>query len=143
MITKAINKDALAEVYYIISNMEDTYTHKIPSCVKENIVKYMNKDYKYDENEELLPETKVLLAVIIEKYFENIDFNNKLKEYIRYYNIKDNEIKERKYNINEMFTNNKNTITTDSSLIVITEDKWYEKFLKFVKNIFKKSKINY
>ncbi len=143
MITKEINKDALAEVYYIISNMEDTYTYKIPSCVKENIVKYMNKDYKYDENEELLPETKALLAVIIEKYFENIDFNNKLKEYIKYYNIKDNEIKERKYNINEMFTNNKNTITTDSSLIVITEDKWYEKFLKFVKNIFKKSKINY
>lgn len=143
MITKEINKDALAEVYYIISNMEDTYTNKIPDCVKENIIKYMNKDYKYDENEELLPETKALLAVIIEKYFENIDFNNKLKEYIRYYNIKDNEIKERKYNINEMFTNNKNTITTDSSLIVITEDKWYEKFLKFVKNIFKKSKINY
>lgn len=138
MITKEINKDALAEVYYIISNMEDTYTNKIPTCVKENIIKYMNKEYKYNDDNELLPETKALLAVIIEKYFENADFNNKLKEYIRYYNIKDNDIKEKRYNINEIFPNNKNAIPKDSSLVVIAEDKWYEKLLRFLKNIFNK-----
>lgn len=138
MITKEINKDALAEVYYIISNMEDTYTNKIPTCVKENIIKYMNKEYKYNDDNELLPETKALLAVIIEKYFENADFNNKLKEYIRYYNIKDNDIKEKRYNINEIFPNNKNAIPKDSSLVVIAEDKWYEKLLRFFKNIFNK-----
>lgn len=138
MITKEVNKDALAEVYYIISNMEDTYTNKIPTCVKENIIKYMNKEYKYNDDNELLPETKALLAVIIEKYFENADFNNKLKEYIRYYNIKDNDIKEKRYNINEIFPNNKNAIPKDSSLVVIAEDKWYEKLLRFLKNIFNK-----
>lgn len=138
MITKEINKDALAEVYYIISNMEDTYTNKIPTCVKENITKYMNKEYKYKDGNELLPETKALLAVIIEKYFENADFNNKLKEYIGYYNIKDNDIKEKRYNINEIFPNNKNAIPKDTSLVVIAEDKWYKKLLRFFKNIFNK-----
>lgn len=142
MITKEINKNALAEVHYIISNMEDTYTNKIPTCVKENIIKYMNKEYKYNDDAELLPETKALLAVIIEKYFENTDFNSKLKEYIKYYNIKDNEIKEKQYNINEIFPNKQNTITNTSSLIVITEDKWYEKIFKFFKNLFSKGNKN-
>lgn len=84
MFTKEINAKSLAEVYYIISNLEEKYKNKIPVNITDNIKKYMDKNYEYISEKEILPETKALLAVIIEKYFDNINFNEKLKEYTKY-----------------------------------------------------------
>ena len=44
MITKEINTKSLAEVYYIISNLEEEYKNKIPDAVTDNIIKYMDKN---------------------------------------------------------------------------------------------------
>lgn len=139
MITKEITAKSLAEVYYIISNLEEKYKNKIPVTIIDNIIKYMDKNYEYIDEKEILPETKVLLAVIIEKYFDNIDFNNKLKEYNKYYFVKTNEEKEKKYNTDTIFAQ-KNNIEREHSLIEIPNNKWYEKILSFFRNIFKKSK---
>ena len=137
MITKEINAKSLAEVYYIISNLEEKYKNKIPDAVTDNIIKYMDKNYEYIEEKEILPETKALLAVLIEKYFDNIEFNKKLKEYNQYYFIKTNEEKEKKYNTDAIFSS-KNNIEKENSLIEIQNNKWYEKIWSFFRNIFRK-----
>lgn len=137
MFTKEINAKSLAEVYYIISNLEEKYKNKIPVNITDNITKYMNKNYEYINGKEILPETKALLAVIIEKYFDNVDFNEKLKEYTKYYFIKSNEEKEKKYNEDNIFVSN-NRSEEQHSLIEIPNNKWYEKIWSFFRNIFKK-----
>ena len=137
MITKEINAKSLAEVYYIISNLEEKYKNKIPDTVTDNIIKYMDKNYEYIEEKEILPETKALLAVLIEKYFDNIEFNEKLKEYNQYYFIKTNEEKEKKYNTDAIFSS-KNNIENENSLIEIQNNKWYEKIIIKIKNLFNK-----
>ena len=137
MITKEINAKSLAEVYYIISNLEEKYKNKIPDAVTDNIIKYMDKNYEYIEEKEILPETKALLAVLIEKYFDNIEFNKKLKEYNQYYFIKTNEEKEKKYNTDAIFSS-KNNIENENSLIEIQNNKWYEKIIIKIKNLFNK-----
>ena len=137
MITKEINTKSLAEVYYIISNLEEEYKNKIPDAVTDNIIKYMDKNYEYIEENEILPETKALLAVLIEKYFDNIEFNKKLKEYNQYYFIKTNEEKEKKYNTDAIFPS-KNNIEKENSLIEIQNNKWYEQIWSFFRNIFRK-----
>lgn len=139
MITKEINAKSLAEVYYIISNLEEKYKNKIPDAVTDNIIKYMDKNYEYIEEKEILPETKALLAVLIEKYFDNIEFNKKLKEYNQYYFIKTNEEKEKKYNTDAIFSS-KNNIENENSLIEIQNNKWYEKIWSFFRNIYRKLK---
>lgn len=139
MFTKEINAKSLAEVYYIISNLEEKYKNKIPVNITDNITKYMNKNYEYINGKEILPETKALLAVIIEKYFDNVDFNEKLKEYTKYYFIKSNEEKEKKYNADNIFvSNNRSEEQEQHSLIEIPNNKWYEKIWSFFRNIFKK-----
>ncbi len=137
MITKEINAKSLAEVYYIISNLEEKYKNKIPDAVTDNIIKYMDKNYEYIEKNEILPETKALIAVLIEKYFDNIEFNKKLKEYNQYYFIKTNEEKEKKYNTDAIFSS-KNNIENENSLIEIQNNKWYEKIIIKIKNLFNK-----
>lgn len=139
MDTKEINAKSLAEVYYIISNLEEKYKNKIPDAVTNNIIKYMDKNYEYIEEKEILPETKALLAVLIEKYFDNIEFNKKLKEYNQYYFIKTNEEKEKKYNTDAIFSS-KNNIENENSLIEIQNNKWYEKIWSFFRNIYRKLK---
>ncbi len=139
MFTKEINAKSLAEVYYIISNLEEKYKNKIPVNITDNIKKYMDKNYEYISEKEILPETKALLAVIIEKYFDNINFNEKLKEYTKYYFIKTNEVKEKKYNSDNIFVSG-NSIEKEHSLIEIPNNKWYEKIWSFFRNIFKRSK---
>lgn len=139
MFTKEINAKSLAEVYYIISNLEEKYKNKIPVNITDNIKKYMDKNYEYISEKEILPETKALLAVIIEKYFDNINFNEKLKEYTKYYFIKSNEEKEKKYNSNNIFVSS-NSIEKEHSLIEIPNNKWYEKIWSFFRNILKRSK---
>jgi len=139
LFTKEINAKSLAEVYYIISNLEEKYKNKIPVNITDNIKKYMDKNYEYISEKEILPETKALLAVIIEKYFDNINFNEKLKEYTKYYFIKTNEVKEKKYNSDNIFVSG-NSIEKEHSLIEIPNNKWYEKIWSFFRNIFKRSK---
>ena len=137
MVTKEINAKSLAEVYYIISNLEEKYKNKIPDAVTDNIIKYMDKNYEYIEENEILPETKALLAVLIEKYFDNIEFNKKLKEYNKYYFIKTNEEKEKNYNTYAIFSS-KNNIEEENSLIEIQNNKWYEKVIAKIKRLFNK-----
>jgi len=139
LFTKEINAKSLAEVYYIISNLEEKYKNKIPVNITDNIKKYMDKNYEYISEKEILPETKALLDVIIEKYFDNINFNEKLKEYTKYYFIKTNEVKEKKYNSDNIFVSG-NSIEKEHSLIEIPNNKWYEKIWSFFRNIFKRSK---
>ena len=137
MITKEVNTKAITEVYYIISNLEEKYKNKIPTNIINNMVKYMSKDYEYMPDKDLLPESKALLAVLIEKYFGDEEFNKKLKEYNQYYESKSNEIKETKYNSNELFAKPNITKKEDVALVPITKDKWYKKVFSFFKNILK------
>ncbi len=138
MITKEIDAKALTEVYYIISNLEEKYRNKIPEDVKKNIVKFMDRDYEYTDDTEILPEAKALLAVIIEKYFEDTEFNEKLRKYNMYYEIKTNEIKEKKYSIDEIFSKNNKRVEDEYALVDITKDKWYKRFFNLFRNFFKK-----
>ncbi len=98
----------------------------------------MDRDYEYTDDTEISPEVKALLAVIIEKYFEDTEFNEKLRKYNMYYEIKTNEIKEKKYSIDEIFSKNNKRVEDEYALVDITKDKWYKRFFNLFRNFFKK-----
>lgn len=143
-----IDTKALSELYFIISKMPVEYQEKIPTTLMHNIITNMDKNYTWNINEDILPETKALLTVVIREYFGNEKFNKKIQEYINFYEDKINKEKKKIYSTNIRFKNNKedkskncvkNEIDVNSNnkkSLVIINQKWYTKIILFVRKIF-------
>lgn len=80
-----INRDALAQTYFIIKKLP-IIEKKIPNNITENIYKYMNKDYIYEDT--LMLESKQLLYAIMYKYVLNDTLKKNVNEYIQFYDKK-------------------------------------------------------
>lgn len=135
---------ALSEVYIILRYSDSNLINKIPLKFISMVNKFRDPSYKIqiDENkslneQKLLPETRQILALIYRDYLcdekereELIKKNNKkIEEMNNTYDIK-NVFEKRSTNIKEI--NNK------EQLIVVKQEKWYDKIFKFFKNIFRK-----
>ena len=135
---------ALSEVYIILRYSDSNLINKIPLKFISMVNKFKDPSYKIqiDENkslneQKLLPETRQILALIYRDYLcdekereELIKKNNKkIEEMNNTYDIK-NVFEKRSTNIKEI--NNK------EQLIVVKQEKWYDKIFKFFKNIFRK-----
>ncbi len=135
---------ALSEVYIILRYSDSNLINKIPLKFISMVNKFKDPSYKIqiDENkslneQKLLPETRQILALIYRDYLcdekereELIKKNNKkIEEMNNTYDIK---------NVFEKRSNNIKEINNEEQLIVVKQEKWYDKIFKFFKNIFRK-----
>ena len=123
------------ELYEIIKKLPEQEQNKIPSDFLEQIKNNMDKNYIYKvehikdfENQEMLEETKRLLAVIYRDYLaseeEKEEILRKEKEEIE----KEELEKKKKYNI-DVFADEREHL----ELTVKQEKKWFERFVDFLK----------
>ena len=82
----SINKQALAQTYYILDSLDDNTKNKVPNSLFNTIKE--NMDYQYQNTTELLIETKELLYAILNKYVLSQSQKDKLAEYYRFYDAK-------------------------------------------------------
>ena len=110
----SINKQALAQTYYILNDFNEINKNKIPNTLINTISENMDKDYK--NTSELLEETREILYAILNKYVLSQSQKDKLAEYYRFYDAKMEEEKAKKYQYKDLFENNKNEIKQLSNL---------------------------
>lgn len=141
---------ALKEVNEILENMEDKYTSKIPSEFIKLIIENCDWDYDftYDtskslEEQNILEETKAILAIIYMKCFAGEEEKSELIAIMKKNDIEAENEKRSKYNPDEIFKND--SITTidelkeSTNMIPISnKNKWYMNILQKIKNFFKK-----
>lgn len=124
---------ALAEVNVILNQSSEEELNKIPNSFMRFIKEHMDKNYEpqidFDENFEntVLEETLLILALIYRDYLTT---EEEKKLLVKNEAEQLNEI----YNVEKLFNKRK----IEQQLIVIKEEKWYERILKIIKSIFKK-----
>ena len=104
----SINKQALAQTYYILDNLDDNTRNKVPNSLLAIIKE--NMDIQYTNTTDLLIETKELLYAILNKYILSQSQKDKLAEYYRFYDAKMEEEKVKKYQNKGLFKKNNETI---------------------------------
>ena len=136
----SINKQALAQTYYILDSFDDNTKNKVPNSLFNTIKD--NMDYQYQNTSELLIETKELLYAILNKYVLSQSQKEKLAEYYRFYDAKMEEEKAKKYQNEDLFKNNKNeaerTEIIENVSLVQYKENVFVKFWNKIKSIFKR-----
>lgn len=143
---------AYKEVIEILKYVPEESVNKIPKETLEIFSINMDKNYKFkiDENksfeeQNLLEETKAIFANIFRDYWATPYQKEKIEEKEKHDRLKIEEEKREKYNVDELFNTRKKLINQQeieenniSNLpIEIKKEKFYQKLIKFIKNIFK------
>lgn len=138
----SINKQALAQTYYILNGFNEINKNKIPNTLINTISENMDKDYK--NTSELLEETREILYAILNKYVLSQSQKDKLAEYYRFYDAKMEEEKTKKYQYKDLFENNKNEIkqteireNAENLSLIEYKENIFKKILNKIKRIFK------
>lgn len=136
----SINKQALAQTYYILNNFDDNTKNKVPNSLFNTIKE--NMDNQYQNTSELLIETKELLYAILNKYVLSQSQKDKLAEYYRFYDARIEEEKSKKYQYEDLFKNNKietelKEVKENISLVQYKEN-LFTKILNRLKSILKR-----
>ena len=141
MNVESINKQALAQTYYILDSLDDNTKNKVPNSLFNTIKE--NMDYQYKNTTELLIETKELLYIILNKYVLSQSQKEKLAEYYRFYDAKMEEEKAKKYFNENLFKNNKNeaerTEIKENVSLVQYKENVFVRFWNKIKSIFKRN----
>lgn len=144
-----INKKAVSEVIDVLKHSEIEVTQKIPKKFIEFLTKNSDRDYipNIDYSEEnwensIEEDAKVLIALIYRDYIMSEEEKEKVKEEAE---KQEQEIRE-KYNPDNLFKKNskiENEKSQDDteqevqkSLLIIKEEKWYERIINKIKEIF-------
>lgn len=141
----SINKQALAQTYYILDSFDENTKNKVPNSLFNTIKENMDNQYK--NTSELLIETKELLYAILNKYVLSQSQKDKLAEYYRFYDAKIEEEKIKKYQHKDLFENNKNEIkqteikeNAENLSLIEYKENIFKKILNKIKKKFKRSK---
>ena len=147
---------AFVELNEIINHLNTNLKNKIPKKTLEAIKNSGDKNYqlKYDNTQslskqKLLPETISLLSIIYSDYLCLEEEKKKWDEYDKFTLQKQEELKQKKYNVNNLFKEQNN----NTSIVVLDEKKQlqvdtskkqglWSKIKKFIMKILKKCKIN-
>ncbi len=144
-----INKKAVSEVIDVLKHSEIEVTQKIPKKFIEFLTKNSDRDYipNIDYSEEnwensIEEDAKVLIALIYRDYIMSEEEKEKVIEEAE---RQEQEIRE-KYNPDNLFKKNskiENEKSQDDteqevqkSLLIIKEEKWYERIINKIKEIF-------
>lgn len=138
---------AYKEVIEILKYLPKESVNKIPKTIIETFEKKQKKDYVFNidinktfEEQNLLEETKDILAIIFRDYWATPYQRKKIQEKEKYERQKIEEEKLKKYNPKNIFKNKKNIIEKNEENknlpIQIKKQKFYEKLINFLKNLF-------
>ena len=144
-----INKKAVSEVIDILKHSEIEVTQKIPKKFIEFLTKNSDRNYipNIDYSEEnwensIEEDAKVLIALIYRDYIMSEEEKEKVIEEAE---RQEQKIRE-KYNLDNLFKKNskiENEKSQDDteqevqkSLLIIKEEKWYERIINKIKEIF-------
>ena len=138
---------AYKEVIEILKYLPKESVNKIPKTIIETFEKKQKKDYVFNidinktfEEQNLLEETKDILAIIFRDYWATPYQREKIQEKEKYERQKIEEEKLKKYNQKNIFKNKKNIIEKNEENknlpIQIKKQKFYEKLINFLKNLF-------
>lgn len=138
-------ENCLVELDEILNYLSKENLYKIPEKIREAIKSQKSKEYiwKYDKTKELNEQnlnrkTIAMLSYLNMEYLLN-DEQKELMKKIHEANEQNQEKeKQEKYNINNLFDNKRNNIVqSEVALLEAKSDKWYNRILNFIKNIFK------
>lgn len=139
-----INKQALAQTYYILDSFDNNTKNKVPNSLFNTIEENMDK--QYNNTAELLIETKELLYAILNKYILSQSQKDKLAEYYRFYDAKMEEEKARNYQYEDLFKNSKTKIdrteikeNTENMALIEYKENVFMKIINIIKSIFKRN----
>ena len=138
---------AYKEVIEILKYLPKESVNKRPKTIIETFEKKQKKDYVFNidinktfEEQNLLEETKDILAIIFRDYWATPYQREKIQEKEKYERQKIEEEKLKKYNPKNIFKNKKNIIEKNEENknlpIQIKKQKFYEKLINFLKNLF-------
>lgn len=133
---------AYVEVLEILKYIPENDLKKIPSKIIDTLKKNADKGYVYKINKELpfekqnlMEETKDILSVLFRDYWAT-DYQKQQIMMHEKAEYMEEENKKIKINYDDVFKKNK-----EETILPAKKEnkKWYEKFLEFIKGIFKKN----
>ena len=143
--------NAYKEVYVILNNMDEKALEVIPQAFINMVKSHMNNDYEFEldgnidlEEQNLLKETKAILAYIFLNYWGTEEQNAKIKAKFRQDIIKEEQSKG-KYDPEVLFRKNENNNISSNlaqnqevHLVEYKKENIFKKLINIIKNIFKR-----
>lgn len=141
-----MNAKACTEVCEILKYVSNEDYNKISKDFIQIIESKKDIDYNFKINvkieldkQNLLRETKVILAIIYKNYWATIEEKNRINRKFQY-DLKKNEIKKReKYNPNDVFKNKEKiseSIENKNVALIEYKESFFSKILNKIKQIF-------
>ena len=138
---------AYVEVLEVLKYIPKEDLEKVPKDIIQTLENKKDMEYKYElnknisfENQILMNETKAILANFFRDYWATPEQRNAIieKERKEEWEEEQNKIK---IDYDAVFKRNTKTVTPKkkTQIGVIEEKKWYEKFVDWIKNIFKRN----
>lgn len=137
---------AYTELYEILKNISQNDLNKIPNEVLNMLDEKRDKEYEFKlqentefENQKLLRETKILLAILYRDYWATKEEKEKIIQKWKNDMIQYEE--ENKIKYNKLFKNKKEQIikqkNNENLPIEVKKEKLFEKIISFIKKYFK------
>ncbi len=146
-------REAFTEVNVIIQLMPEELVDKIPSRFRVMLEEEKDKNYHPDikeplEEQKLKEETIIILGLIYRDFLCSPEERKELqekdaKELQEVQMAMEKEMRE-KYNPNDILKNRRKnnseeqSHTENTSMIVVKEEKWYQKIFQIIKKLFKR-----
>ena len=143
---------AYVELNEILKSLSEEENSKIPKAFKDNLVKNMDKSYKFELDsskgifeQKLMVETEALLVEIYERYLASAKEKEVWEKYDKICLNRIEQNKKEKYNPSNMFINRNieqcqdlNQNITDETAMVAYKESIFTKIKKWFKAIFSK-----
>lgn len=142
------NEKCLVELDEVLKHLVSEDLNKIPAEIINVITEQKDKEYvwKYDETKSLSEQklnrqTIAMLSYLNMKYIQTEEERLLMEEY---HKLNDKVLKQKESEKYDKVFNKKrkeeidNDLIENNQLVDINKEKWYQKFLNYIKNIFKK-----
>lgn len=138
---------AYVEVLEVLKYIPKEDFEKVPKDIIETLENKKDMEYKYElnknvafENQILMQETKAILANFFRDYWATPEQRTAIKEKERREEWEEEKNKI-KIDYDAVFKRNTKSVPSkqETKIVVVEEKKWYEKFVDWIKNIFKRN----
>ncbi len=157
IVKETLNKDEKSkpyrELYEILKYLSPEDIRKIPSGFLKEIEGKMDAQYEYKiehfqdfENQKMLDETRVLLAIVYRDYLASEEEKREILENEKEELIREEQEKREKYNPDNIFkarnsyAEENSDEKTKTALVKVKSEKWYNNVIAFFKKLFSRFK---
>ena len=143
-------RKAFKEVREIIKFLPKNEYRKIPKSFIDFIEENMNYNYEYMvkhiddfQNQKMLEETRIMLSIVYRDFLASDEEKKQIIKSEKEELLQDEKIRQEKCNVNDIFEKiNADKIKTKNEdltekVLIVTQEKWYKKILKKIRDIFR------